>query len=554
MNGGSNTTTSTFSGQITNTGGANVGLLKLGSTTQVLTGSSTYSGYTTVNGGVLQLGNNSPSANFLPTSTMLTLSGGTLNLSFTSFSVQQTVAALTINGVSETPGIYGPVGSGAQVETSAITGTGTLVVGVITSQPVGTTVYAGANVTFSVTALPSPTPTYQWQLNGTNIPGQTSSTLELTNVQLTNAGNYTVVVTSGSIRQTSTTGTLVVNQAPIITAQPTNITIGDNLTVNFSVTVTGYPAPTYQWQYNGVNIPGATSSTLTMTNILASQAGNYSVVITNSFGQVVSTNATLVVNSSPYIVNVEVDPPLGEDASPDIYSWQFDQPVTRGNFVDGMPWIILPSGGANLVQVSPARQDNVTGLEGAEGVPEPGGYSINMTVKNPPIGLWFTDVSGDYSTQPFFGWDSRGCTRSHPVMTGYDPSLPWNPATPMPLSVGDSITTAYSITGPIPPTGDTVLRSLAVLTVLQSAPPAGAFRPGVVKTAARRLNPQWYTLSQVINTTPYLIPEPDDRRLWTVPEWCYALQLARRLFGESDAGTELPEFWHRLKPFHQCQL
>ena len=507
VNGGSNTTTSTFSGQITNTGGANVGLLKLGSTTQVLTGSSTYSGYTTVNGGVLQLGNNSPSANFLPASTTLTLSGGTLNLSFTSFSVQQNVAALTINGVSETPGIYGPVGSGAQVETSAITGTGTLVVGVITSQPVGTTVYAGANVNFSVTALPSPTPTYQWQLNGTNIPGQTSSTLALTNVQLTNAGNYTVVVTSGSIMQTSATATLVVNQAPIITTQPVNVTIGDNLTVNFSAAATGYPAPTYQWQYNGVNISGATSSTLTMTNILASQAGTYSVVITNSFGQVTSSNATLVVNSSPYVVNVEVDPPAGEGASPDIYSWTFDQPVTRGNFIDGMPWIILPAGGANLVQVSPARQDNVTGLEGAEGVAEPGGYSIDMTVKNPPVGLWFTDIHGDYSTRPFFGWDSRGCTRSHPVGTGYSSGLSWD-GSPMSLSIGDSITTAYSITGSIPPTGDTVLRSLAVLTVLQSAPPADAFRPGVVKSCTRRRSPQWYTLSQVINTTPYLIPEP----------------------------------------------
>jgi hypothetical protein len=51
----------------------------------------------------------------------------------------------------------------------------------------------------------------------------------------------------------------------------------------------------YQWNFNGTNIDGATNSLLTLTNVQAADAGNYSVVITNFGGSVTSDVATLTL-------------------------------------------------------------------------------------------------------------------------------------------------------------------------------------------------------------------------------------------------------------------
>jgi uncharacterized repeat protein (TIGR01451 family) len=65
----------------------------------------------------------------------------------------------------------------------------------IINPPRSQTANPGASVTFDVSAVGNPLPLiYQWQFNGTNIGGATGSALNLTNVQMVNAGIYTVVV------------------------------------------------------------------------------------------------------------------------------------------------------------------------------------------------------------------------------------------------------------------------------------------------------------------------------------------------------------------------
>jgi Tol biopolymer transport system component len=66
----------------------------------------------------------------------------------------------------------------------------------IKTNPVSRTALPGENITFDVTAGGTAPLRYQWSFNGTNILAATNSTLLLTNVQLTNAGNYFVVVTN----------------------------------------------------------------------------------------------------------------------------------------------------------------------------------------------------------------------------------------------------------------------------------------------------------------------------------------------------------------------
>ena len=66
----------------------------------------------------------------------------------------------------------------------------------ITSQPQGQNVLPGTNVTFSVVAGGTPPFIYQWQVNGTNISGAISDTLDLINVRTNDAGSYTVLVSN----------------------------------------------------------------------------------------------------------------------------------------------------------------------------------------------------------------------------------------------------------------------------------------------------------------------------------------------------------------------
>lgn len=89
--------------------------------------------------------------------------------------------------------------------------------------------------------------------------------------------------------------TVIGNSAPTIASQPANTTasVGDSPT--FSVAVSANPAPTYQWRFNGSEIPGATDSAYTRSSVQFSDAGSYSVVVSNTVGSVTSSNAVLTV-------------------------------------------------------------------------------------------------------------------------------------------------------------------------------------------------------------------------------------------------------------------
>jgi len=89
------------------------------------------------------------------------------------------------------------------------------------------------------------------------------------------------------------------DQAPAITTQPQSLTVATGASVQFSITAGGVPAPTYQWHFNGAPFVGATNSTLSFTAARSSDAGEYSVVVTNSLGSVTSDKVSLTVTNPP---------------------------------------------------------------------------------------------------------------------------------------------------------------------------------------------------------------------------------------------------------------
>jgi hypothetical protein len=87
-------------------------------------------------------------------------------------------------------------------------------------------------------------------------------------------------------------------QAPVITSQPASRNVIAGNPTTFSVSAIGVPTPTYQWRKNSVDITAATSSSYTISNVQASHAGDYTVVVSNSAGSVTSAVATLGVYNS----------------------------------------------------------------------------------------------------------------------------------------------------------------------------------------------------------------------------------------------------------------
>ena len=178
---------------------------------------------------------------------------------------------------------------------------------VITNQPVGLAVVVSNAATFTVGASGAAPLAYQWYFNGTNAVGLNTNELALANVQEADAGDYRVVVTNNYGSVTSAVAVLTVSFPPVITLQPQSATNLAGALAGFSVTATGNPPPSYQWQFNSTNILGATTNTLTLTNVLPAQAGIYTVIVENPAGVVVSSNAVLSVIIVAPVITVGAD-------------------------------------------------------------------------------------------------------------------------------------------------------------------------------------------------------------------------------------------------------
>jgi hypothetical protein len=171
----------------------------------------------------------------------------------------------------------------------------------ITTQPVSQSVTAAQMATFSVATTGSAL-TYQWMKNGAVIAGANSSNYSTPVTTIAdNGAQFSVPVSNGSGTASSNSALLTVTApiiAPAITLQPMAQSVTAGQTANFSVATTGTAPMTYQWSRNGSPIIGATSSLYTTALTVVSDNGSqFTVLVSNSAGNVVSIPATLTVKA-----------------------------------------------------------------------------------------------------------------------------------------------------------------------------------------------------------------------------------------------------------------
>ena len=216
-----------------------------------------------------------------------------------------------------TAGSYTITATSVDNPSVSVTTTVTISGPVILTQPVGQHVCSASTLQLSVSA--SYVSSYQWNFNGTAIPGATSATYSVSPATLANAGNYTVTVTNGVGSITSSVAAIAVGSS--ITSNPISLSLHPAQTALFSVAGQGIGSLSYQWYQipsggtTGVPLSGATSSFYVTPAVdLTYDGAQYYATVTDSCGPLTSSDATLTVtagNVPPTIITQ----PVGESVA-----------------------------------------------------------------------------------------------------------------------------------------------------------------------------------------------------------------------------------------------
>ncbi len=180
----------------------------------------------------------------------------------------------------------------------------------VTSNPVSQTGYVGTTLTFTASALGTPSPTVQWQVStnkgaswsnytgtGATSPSVTSASLTLAESGWEVRAVFTNV--AGTATTSAATVTVLKDVAPRVTAQPSNVTVSPGSTATFSAAASGAPTPSVQWRVstNGgatwTAVSGGTSTTLSFAATAAENGRKFEAVFTNPGGSATTKVVTL---------------------------------------------------------------------------------------------------------------------------------------------------------------------------------------------------------------------------------------------------------------------
>ncbi len=199
--------------------------------------------------------------------------------------------------------------------------------------PAGGTVAVGASVEFVVIADGGAS--YQWLFDGMKIKGATNATYTIASAKAGDAGSYAVILGNAYGKVQSAAAKLKVETPPRFVVNPRGQNGIAGKKVLFNAAAAGTGPITYQWQFEGSNIAGATKATLLLTNLDTNDAGIYASVAKNPVGVTTSKVAMLNVivppsiTSQPQGVNATVGDAVtfsvtASGTAPLRYQWEFN--------------------------------------------------------------------------------------------------------------------------------------------------------------------------------------------------------------------------------------
>lgn len=178
----------------------------------------------------------------------------------------------------------------------------------VTTQPAPVNVGTGNTATFAVGVAGTGPFGFQWRKDGTPIDGATAAAYTISAATAADEGMYTVLVTNSAGSATSSGAKLTVSvpvvpvvTAPQITTQPATQVGLPGGSATFAVAASGTAPLAYQWVRNGTPIAGATGPVLNIGALNGSDAGEYTVAVSNAAGSVASNAGTLIVVGAPAI-------------------------------------------------------------------------------------------------------------------------------------------------------------------------------------------------------------------------------------------------------------
>ena len=271
----------------------------------------------------------------------------------------------------------------------------------ITLAPQSQALLGGATAQFTAGAVGGAPLSYQWQQNGANltdggnISGSSTTVLTISNVALSDAGLYAIVVSNAAAAVISAPPALltIVPSGPVITVPPASQYALAGATVQFGVAAEGDAPMSYQWQQNGTNladgagISGSSTATLTLEPATAASGGTYTVVLTNDLGAAASAPAVLSV-----------------------YALSDTELLQNGGFEAGnfSGWNL--SGNDSFETVAAGPLFTRSGLYGAEMGPVDTPGFISQTVPTTPgatylLSLWLDSPDGDGPNEFIVNWN-----------------------------------------------------------------------------------------------------------------------------------------------------
>ena len=213
------------------------------------------------------------------------------------------------------------------------------------------------------------------------------------------------------------TTNVVTTNAPFIITPPPSLAVVPGSNATFTVTAGGTAPLAYQWRFGGTDLPGATTNFYAVNNAQPTNAGNYSVVVTNIVGSVTSSVAVLSLITAPVITTNPVPLTVGQGGAanfsaaaiglqPLSYQWRFNGTNISGALTNPFA----------LANVQPANAGNysvfITNSAGSV-TSSPAALTVTFAATGTVVVL----AGWDFSGATAYGVSPMAATTNAPVVT-----------------------------------------------------------------------------------------------------------------------------------------